>query len=83
MEELLNFFKEFNVQTILSMGLIVWYFSRDVRNCLDSRIDKLELKIGDIEKELKDDIKIQSARSDKLYENFCDLLKTAQSRDGK
>ena len=27
------------------------------------------------EKDLRDDIKIQSARSDKLYENFCDLLK--------
>lgn len=27
------------------------------------------------EKDIRDDIKIQSARSDKLYENFCDLLK--------
>jgi len=27
------------------------------------------------EKDIRDDIKIQAARSDKLYENFCDLLK--------
>lgn len=27
------------------------------------------------EKDIRDDIKIQSARSDKLYENFCELLK--------
>lgn len=27
------------------------------------------------EKDIRDDVKIQSARSEKLYENFCDLLK--------
>ncbi len=27
------------------------------------------------EKDIRDDIKIQSVRSDKLYENFCELLK--------
>jgi hypothetical protein len=27
------------------------------------------------EKDIREDIRIQSARSDKLYENFCDLLK--------
>lgn len=68
MDKLLDFLKEFNFQTILSMGLIVWYFTRDIKNSLEAKIDN-------IEKELRDDIKIQSARSDKLYENFCDLLK--------
>lgn len=71
MEQLLNFLKEFNFQTILSMTLIVWYFTRDIKNSVEAKIDR-------IEKDLRYDIKIQSARSDKLYENFCDLIKTGR-----
>ncbi len=32
-------------------------------------------ELKSFERELRDDIKVQAARSDKLYENFCDLLK--------
>lgn len=42
MQELIAFFKEFNVQTILSLGVIMWYFTRDIK-----------LEIRSIHKDLK------------------------------
>ncbi len=35
----LEFFREFNIQTILSLGAIVWYFTRDIKNSIDN-LDK-------------------------------------------
>lgn len=60
MDRILDFLKEFNVQTILSLALIVWYFS----SSLKSEMKLLEAKIDR-----------QSERSDRLYEMFIDLLK--------
>lgn len=31
MHELMEFFKEFNVQTMMSIGVIMWYFTRDIK----------------------------------------------------
>jgi hypothetical protein len=31
MEELLKFFKEFNIQTIMTVLLGMWYFTRDIK----------------------------------------------------
>jgi hypothetical protein len=39
MTEILDFLKEFNIQNILSMGLIMWYFTRDIKSSID-RLDK-------------------------------------------
>lgn len=39
MEMILNFFKEFNIQTILSLALIMWYFTRDIKGSIDN-LDK-------------------------------------------
>ena len=36
MDQLLDFLKEFNLQTILSMGAIMWYFTRDLKQSIDS-----------------------------------------------
>jgi hypothetical protein len=33
------FFREFNIQTIFSLGAIVWYFTRDIKNSIDN-LDK-------------------------------------------
>lgn len=60
MEKVLEFFKEFNIQTILALFFIVWYYTRDIKSemkILEAKIDK------------------QSYRSDRLYEMFIDLLK--------
>ncbi len=35
MENILNFLKEFNLQTILSMTAIVWYFTRELKGSID------------------------------------------------
>ena len=48
MDSLINFLKEFNIQTILSMALIVWYFTRDIKNSLEGKIDKLDHDIRDM-----------------------------------
>lgn len=34
-EEILSFLKEFNVQTILSIALLMWYFTRDLKASID------------------------------------------------
>ena len=52
MHELIEFFKAFNVQTIISLGVIMWYFTRDVKieirsihkdlKGMDTRLSRLE-----------------------------------------
>lgn len=36
MEQLLSFLQGFNIQTIVSMGFIVWYFNKDVKDSIDN-----------------------------------------------
>lgn len=51
-EEISNFLKEFNIQTIISLAVIVWYFTKDIKNSIDS-LDKdvraMNTRIGRIE----------------------------------
>lgn len=49
-------------------------------NRMDKKFDKLELKIDTFRSELKSDIKIQAARSDRLYEMFYELLKEGKCK---
>ena len=37
--KLLEFLTEFNFQTILSMAIIMWYFTRDIKNSIEA-LDK-------------------------------------------
>jgi len=39
MDEILAFLKEFNFQTIISLGIIIWYFNRDLKMSIDN-LDK-------------------------------------------
>lgn len=64
MVDFISFLNGFNIQTIVSLGLIIWYFSRHVENGF-----KLEMKL------LEAKIDKQSERTDRLYEMFIDLLK--------
>jgi hypothetical protein len=64
MTEVLDFLRAFNIQTIFSLAVIVWYFSRRIENEFKSEMKVLE---GKIDK--------QSERTDRLYEMFIDLLK--------
>ena len=52
MEEVWGFLKGFNIQTILSLGAIVWYFSRDIKasiNLLDHDVRTMNTRISRIE----------------------------------
>ena len=42
MEQVFSFLREFNIQTILSLTLIVWYFTSDLKKSLESKIDNLD-----------------------------------------
>jgi hypothetical protein len=64
MDQVLEFLKAFNVQTILSLAIIIWYFSRQIEREFKSEMKLLEAKIDR-----------QSERTDRLYEMFIDLLK--------
>lgn len=64
MKEIIDFLGSFNVQTILAMTGILWYFTRDIRNEIKKEID-----------EMRKENAVQAKRTDKLYEMFIDLLK--------
>ena len=52
MSELLEFLKQFNIQTLIGMAAICWYFTRDLKSSIDkldddvrkmnSRVSRLE-----------------------------------------
>jgi hypothetical protein len=60
MDQALEFLKGFNIQTILSLGVVVWWFTKDI---------KTEMKL------LEAKIDTQAGRTDRLYEMFIDLIK--------
>lgn len=60
MDKFIAFLNGFNIQTIITLGGMMWYFNHHMEN-----------KIED----LKMDIRRQSERTDRLYEMFIDLLK--------
>lgn len=67
MDKFISFLNGFNVQTIVTLGALVWYLNHH-----------LEKKIEEIRFELKQQgnrIDRQGQRTDKLYEMFIDLLK--------
>ena len=38
-EQIIAFLNGFNFQTVISMGVIIWYFTRDIKNSIDN-LDK-------------------------------------------
>lgn len=64
MSEILDFLKQFNIQTLIGMAFICWYFTHDMK----ASIERLD---NDLNKKTDK----QSERTDKLYEMFIDLLK--------
>jgi hypothetical protein len=64
MDEIIGFLKGFSIQTIITLAVMMWYFSYHI----EKKIDKLDL-----------DLKRQGERTDKLYEMFIDLLKSQKN----
>jgi hypothetical protein len=75
MNELINFLRDFDLQTIISVVLIFWWFARDIKSELRSEIKALEDKMD----RQGERIDKQGERTDKLYEMFIDLLKEKKS----
>lgn len=48
MEQLVDFLKGFNVQTILTMAFIVWYFTRDITRDIKASIDSLDKDVREM-----------------------------------
>ena len=42
MSELIEFLNGFNIQTIVSMAVIMWYFTRELKISLETKIDNLD-----------------------------------------
>lgn len=64
MDKLLDFLNGFNIQTIIAMTVVLWYFTRDMRNEIKREIDAI-----------RQENTVQANRSDKLYEMFIALLR--------
>lgn len=71
MDEVLNFLKGFNIQTIISMFFMLWYFSHHI----ESKIEKQSARTDRLYEIFCEESKKQAERTDKLYEMFIDLLK--------
>lgn len=65
MDQVMEFMKGFNIQTIMSLIAIVWAFSANIK----SEMRLLEAKIDQ-----------QAARTDRLYEMFIDLIKEGKKQ---
>jgi hypothetical protein len=48
MDQILAFLKEFNFQTILSLAIIVWYFTNDIKKELKASIDNLDKDVREM-----------------------------------
>jgi hypothetical protein len=52
MDQVLDFLKAFNIQTIVSLFAIVWYFSRDIKSSIekvDSDLKMMNTRISRLE----------------------------------
>lgn len=64
MDRILDFIEAMNLQTIFSVGVIFWYFTRELRKEIREEIISI-----------RQEINTQAQRSDRLYEMFVQLLK--------
>jgi hypothetical protein len=64
MDKFIEILSTFNLPTVLSIGAIFWYFTRDIKQEIKKYEEKTDAKI-----------EAQTARTDRLYEMFIDLLK--------
>lgn len=52
MEEFIKFLKDFNIQNIISMGIIIWYFTRDIKKDMhemNAELHKMNTRVSRIE----------------------------------
>ena len=75
MENILDSFKGFNIHTIISVFLMLWYFSNHIENKIQQqcqRTDRLYEMFVSLQKEMKDEMMIMQKDTKDM---FIDLLK--------
>jgi len=45
MTELVEFLKQFDFFTFFSLGIIIWYFTNDLKKSLQIKLDAIDLKL--------------------------------------
>lgn len=48
MTEILDFSKSFDLHTIIAMGVIMWFFTRDIKKELKASIDNLDKDVREM-----------------------------------
>ncbi len=71
MEDLIKFLEGFQLQTIISLCVVAWYFTRQIKSEFKEEIKAIRDETCVIREEIKE----QAKRTDKLYEMFVELLK--------
>lgn len=71
MQEFLEFLKGFNIQTIISMFLMLWYFSHHIKSKLERHAERTD-KLYEMFIQLRNDLSDYRKESD---QKFYDLLK--------
>lgn len=74
MDRLIDFLNGFNIQTLLGMGLMLLYFTREMRKEHKEDIDRIEKRNEEISKRTE----VISKRTDDLYMMFIKLLEKKQ-----
>ncbi|HEY5236129.1 MAG TPA: hypothetical protein VIJ14_08130 [Rhabdochlamydiaceae bacterium] len=64
MDKLIEILNTFNLPTVITMAAIFWYFTRDMKSEMKALEAKMDAQLA-----------AQSARTDRLYEMFIDLLR--------
>lgn len=72
MSEMIDFLKQFNIQNLIGMAAICWYFTRDLK----AQMEKIDKDLRDKINQESKKIDQQSNRTDELYKMFIDLLKS-------
>jgi len=60
----IEFLKQINLQTLIVIGAMLWYFARHIEDKIEKRLSLIDKRIFE-----------QGKRTDRLYEMFIDLLK--------
>jgi|GEM_PF-3054123 len=53
MHEFIEFLKQFDLFTILSLGILIWYFTKEIGKSLGIKIDSVESKIESLDKDVR------------------------------
>lgn len=78
MDKIFEILGSFNIPTVLSIAVVFWYFTRDLKSemkLLEAKIDRQSERTDRLYEMFQEQLNSQVNRTDKLYEMFIDALK--------